>query len=232
MSFNVLTIGSRASRLAAMTRSWRGIAASVRTATAEKCTGPALVLVDDDPGLDDAVCAATQSLGADGAVAFLAVAHERSHLTGEEWNRAARLNSVTRTPVIWPVDSADDTINDLLHAYASAMVGWGNVVCFDMADLAAIAAPPCVGIFGRWDVGGNSVEFARRYGRTWGPPPRAAFLTVRAGPGCGQSDLERVATSVMGQFSPDDDFLFTSNIVSEHDRPPEALLTVFCGPRR
>lgn len=236
MTFTIITVGPRAALLAAQVRSWQGLQTAVldglATTNLGTPNGSALVLVDDDRHWETVVCSITNWLAAEEVIAFIAVVHTRPVLSVAAWDSAARLNYLTQTPVIWPVDGTDEAQTDLLHSYASAMAGWGNYFCFDVTDLAAIATTPCVGMFGRWTIGGDATEFARRYGREWGPPPRAGLLTLRAGQDCNRWELERVAASVMELFSTDDDFLITSNIIPSPDQPTEALLTAWCGPRR
>lgn len=236
MTFTIITVGPRAALLAEQVRNWHSVTTAVLNGIAATKlgtpTGSALVLVDDDRQWEEKTHAITRWLAAEQVIVFIAVVHTRPVLNSAAWDSAARLNDLTQTPVIWPVDNTEETITDLLHSYASAMAGWGNHICFDMADLAAIADSPCVGMFGRWQVGGTTNDFAERFGLKWGAPPRAGFLTVRGELDATLAEAQDVVTSVQSHFSADDDFLFTTNFYGAPETPHEALLTVLAGPRQ
>jgi hypothetical protein len=236
VTFTVITIGPRATGLAVGFRR-RDIkllvvaANDVASLKRSQC-GSALVLVDDELRDGDEPRDVAEWLAAEGIVAFIAAVHERPVPNGTAWDDAARLNCVTQTPVVWPIDGTAEAIFDLLQSYASALAGCGNYIGLNVNDLAAISTSPCVGMFGRWNVGGTPTEFMQRFGLRWGAPPRAAFLTVRGGRGATLTGTQEVVTSVQALFSPDDDFLFTTNVHDGDELPDEALLTVFCGPRK
>lgn len=235
MTFTVLALGPRAVAATAGMHGWHGLRSVVLTnfdakrLKASDC-GALLVLTDDEPRALASAADACAWTNASGIVTLTALIHRREVLDCEAWDAAARLNDSTGTAVILPVDCRAETIEALLQSYASGLTGWGNYIGFHLADLAAVAASPCIGAFGGW-AGGDAAAFHARFGLAYGPPVRGALLTVRSGRDASLHRTQTIVEGVAARLPEDADLLFTTNIHEHEDRPDDSLLTVFCGHR-